>query len=300
MNRAFQQTLEPRLYYLYVEFDEQADLPQFDATPTTPSYAQLFRSNRFAGYDRLGDANQVSLAISTSFLFSSTGAEFLRASIGQTHYFQDREVIFKPSLADDPTASTSPIFSELRMALGSTMSLNTIFEWEPSEGRTNRAKLSFKYYPDERRILNVTYSYTSPEVVPLVLPGQIRNSEESDLSFFWPVYRNWSAIGRWNYGWDSGQTIESLFGVEYNSCCWRFRMAFHRFLKEPRVISVTVDDPGSPTGETTVRGLDRRSDSGIFFEFQLKGLADLGGSLDRLLEDSIPGYRAREDRIDSK
>jgi LPS-assembly protein len=300
MNRAFQQTLEPRLYYLYVEFDEQADLPQFDATPTTPSYSQLFRSNRFAGYDRLGDADQLSLGISTSFLFSSTGAEFLRASIGQTYYFQDREVIFKPSLSEDPTAETSPIFSGLRMALGSTMSLNTIFEWEPREGRTNRGKVSFKYHPDNRRILNVTYSYTSPEVVPLVLPGAIRNSEESDLSFFWPVYRNWSAIGRWNYGWDAGQTIESLFGVEYNSCCWRFRVAFHRFLKEPRVISVTVDDPGSPTGETTVRGLDRRSDSGIFFEFQLKGLADLGGSLDRLLEDSIPGYRAREDRIDLK
>jgi LPS-assembly protein len=300
MNRDFQQTLEPRLYYLNVEFDEQADLPQFDATPATPSYAQLFRNNRFPGYDRLGDANQVSLGISSSLLFSSTGAEFLRASIGQTYFFQDREVIFRPSPAYDPTAETSPIFLELRMALGSTMSLNTIYEWDPHEERTNRGKLSFKYYPDARRIVNVTYSYTSPEVVPLGVAGLKRNSEETDLSFFWPVYRNWSALGRWNYGWDSGQTVESLFGVEYNGCCWRFRVAYHRFLKEPRLISVSVDDPGSPTGETTFRKLDHRSDSGIFFEFQLKGLADLGGRLDSLLEDSIPGYRAREDRIDSQ
>jgi LPS-assembly protein len=297
MNRAFQQTLEPRLYYLYVEFDEQADLPQFDATATTPSYSQLFRRNRFAGYDRLGDANQISLGISTSFLFSSTGAEFLRASIGQTYYFQDREVIFRPSRSEDPTAESSPIFSQLRMALGSTMSLNTRLEWDPSEGRTNQGKLSFKYYPDERRILNVTYSYTNPEVKSLFVDGET-NSKESDLSFFWPVYRNWSAIGRWNYGWNANQTIESLFGVEYNSCCWRFRVAFHRFLKSPRVITVTVDDPDSPTGQRTERGLDRRSDTGIFFEFQLKGLADLGGSLDRLLEDSIPGYRAREERLE--
>jgi len=297
MGHDFLQTLESRLYYLYVQFDEQDDLPRFDATPITPSYPQLFRNNRFAGYDRLGDANQISLGISTSFLFADTGAEFLRASIGQTYYFQDREVIFKPTLSEDPTVGSSPLFTELRMALGSAMSLTSSFEWEPREGRSNRGKLAFKYYPDNRRILNLTYSYTSPEVKSLFLPGQLRNSEESDVSFIWPIRGKWSAIGRWNFGWDENQTIESLFGVEYNDCCWRFRVVFRRFLKEPRFITVVVDDPDSPTGESTLIGLDHRAESGIFFEFQLKGLADLGGRLDRLLENSIPGYRTREDRM---
>jgi len=38
-------------------------------------------------------------------------------------------------------------------------------------------------------------------------------------------------------------------------------------------------------------------DTGIFFEFQLKGLATVGKGLDSLLETAIPGYRARENRI---
>jgi LPS-assembly protein len=296
MGRDFQQTLEPRLYFLYVDFDEQDDLPQFDATASTPSYSQLFRKNRFAGYDRIGDAKQLSVGLSTSFLFAETGAEFLKASIGQVYYFQDREVIFRPKPADDPTAGSSALFTELRMTLGPQLSMTSSLEWEPREGRTNRGKLSLKYNPDPRRIFNVSYTYTSPEVEQL-LRGKISNSEESDLSFIWPIAGKWSSIGRWNFGWDENQTMESLIGLEYNDCCWKFRIAYRRYLKDPRLITVTVDDPSSPGGEMNVSILQQRSDSGIFFEVQLKGLANLGGRLDRLLEDSIPGYRAREERI---
>ena len=62
------------------------------------------------------------------------------------------------------------------------------------------------------------------------------------------------------------------------------RIVFRRNLDEPRLLSLSA--PGMQPRLI----LDRRADSGIFFEFQLKGLASLGGRLDSLLEDAIPGY----------
>ena len=127
--------------------------------------------------------------------------------------------------------------------------------------------------------------------------NSFQNQEESDVSFIWPIAGKWSLIGRWNFGWDDDQTIESLFGVEYNDCCWKLRIVSRRFLEDPRLLVIVIDDPSSPGGRTEITTLDNRANAGIFLEFQLKGLADLGGRLDRFLEDSIPGYRARENRI---
>mgnify|MGYP001161348351 FL=1 len=292
--REFQQTLEPRLFYLYTDFNQQDDLPDFDASVSTPSYAWMFRRNRFSGYDRIADANQLSVGLSTSLLFADTGAEFLKASIGQIRYFDNRKVIFNPRPGDDLSTSFSALFTELRLTLGADLTMNSSFEWEPRNGRSNRGKFSLKYHPDDHKIINLSYGYASSEVQSI---SRFQQQEESDLSFIWRIAGKWSAIGRWNFGWDDDQTIESLFGVEYNDCCWKFRVAFRRYLEDPRLITVTVDDPSSPAGQSQSTRLDHRADSGIFLEFQLKGLAELGGRLDRLLEDSIPGYRARENRI---
>ncbi len=293
-NKKFQQTLEPRLFYLYTEFDRQDDLPRFDASASTPSYSQMFRRNRFSGYDRIADTHQMSIGVSTSLLSADTGAEFLKASIGQIQYFKNREVVFQPKTGDDLSANSSALFTELRLALGANLSMNSSFEWEPRNGRSNRGKYSLKYRPDEYKIVNLSYSYTSSEVQSARL---FQRQEESDLSFIWRIASKWSAIGRWNFGWDDDQTIESLLGVEYNDCCWKFRVVFRRFIEDPRLMTITFDDPSSPAGQSQFTRLDHRADSGIFLEFQLKGLAELGGRLDRLLEDSIPGYRARENRI---
>ena len=52
----------------------------------------FFMTNRFSGYDRIGDANQISYALTTRLLDQYTGEEKLRASIGQIYYFEDRRV----------------------------------------------------------------------------------------------------------------------------------------------------------------------------------------------------------------
>ena len=286
-----QQTLEPRLYYLRVEFDEQDDLPAFDATNPAPRYDSLFRKNRYSGFDRYGDTEQFSVGVESSLLFADTGAEFFHVALGQAFYLRDRNVVFRPNPADDPTRDSSPLFANLRFGLDEKLSLNTTYEYDPRTSSTNQTKVSLKYTPDNRRILNLGYSYTNPEAYFIQSVRGFSSSEESDVSVIWPLMKKWSAFGRWNFGWDNDQTIESMAGIEYNDCCFKVRFAFRRFLQEPLFVDVTLPDGSTSTF------VQPRAESRFLVEVQLKGLGNLNNRLDRLLEYAIPGYRQREDTI---
>ena len=275
------QTLEPRLFYLHADEDFQATLPSFDSSPLTPTFDSLFRDNRYTGYDRIGDADQVSLGLTTRY-YNASGAQLFAASLGQTYHFSDRKVNFGLTPGVDPTADTSPVFLAINTKVGD-LDIRSAYEYDSDSGKSNRSYVSLKYRHPSSALVNFTYTLTDVSVQRDRLP---RNEEETDLSFLWPISENINVIGRWNYGWDNKETTESLLGVEYNDCCWKARIVFRRELEEPRLIGLAV--PGQPIQYVT----DRRADSGIYFEFQLKGLASLGGRLDSLIRDSIPGYIA--------
>lgn len=284
-NRKLRQTLEPRMYFLWVSDKDQQDLPEFDAIRLTPSYRQLFRNDRFGGKDRVGDARQLTLGLTSHLFEQETGVERLKTSIGQVYYFQDRSV----GLSSDPdgitnASNTSAIFSEIQVKLFRNLRINAMLEWDPTDNRTNRRNLTVRYTDSKRRIFNLGYSYTHEDVQNT---RRYQNLEESDVSFLWPISGKWSLTGRWNFGWDENQTIESLLGIEYNDCCWRARMIYRRYLKDPRTLMVTTIENGSSTSQLV---LDNRAETGIFIEFELKGLTTVGQRLDALLNESIIGY----------
>ncbi len=288
----WQQTLEPRFYYLYVESEDQSEFPLFDVRPSSPSWSTLFRTNRYSGYDRVADANQISLGLTTRFITRADGAEVLSASIGQTRYLQDRDVNYLLQVGDDPTRAASPLFLQARLQLAETLSIAGSYEFEPDVNLSNRGTFSMQYRSsDHRSIMNLVYVYANPLVQRL---GARNNEEESDLSVIFPLGPRLSVIGRWNFNWDRHQTLESFAGIEYNDCCLKTRVVFRRFLEFPRDVTFITDTPDGPVAET--REI-MPADTGIFFEIQLKGLGTLGRRLDLLLERGIPGYRQREDLI---
>ena len=278
-NRELTQTLEPRLHYLYVEESSQDNLPLFDSTLVTPSYDTLFRNRRYTGYDRVGDANRFALGLTTRFL-DERGVQRFAASAGQLYHLEDRAITTGVSPGSDPTTSRSPLFLSLALS-GNRLSGYASYEFEPDSTRSNRSFVSVRYRPGDQTLLNFSYAMTNSLVQRNTL---IRDEEETDISLIWPVSEAWQVVARWNYGWDSGQTIESLLGLEYNDCCWRARVLFRRNLDEPRFITLTAP------GQQPEQVVERRSENGIYFEFQLKGLGSLGGRLDAMLIDAIPGY----------
>ncbi|MDP9087287.1 MAG: LPS assembly protein LptD [Pseudomonadota bacterium] len=81
------QTLEPRLVYSYVPYRNQDELPIFDSGLPDLNLTELFRTNRYVGSDRIGDANQVALALTTRLFDTVSGTQYLSATVGQIRYF---------------------------------------------------------------------------------------------------------------------------------------------------------------------------------------------------------------------
>ena len=259
------QTLEPRAYYLYQEYVDQQMLPRFDASRLTFGYHQLFRENRFSGLDRIGDANQLTAGITTRFLNAQTGLEYLRASIGEIVYFEDRRVTLSGAPGADELQPTSALAGELVTTLNGRWRVTGSLVWDPHDNEVDEGAVNLQYRLDNRRIVNLGYRNRVETDI-----------EQTDFSVYWPVSRNFSFIGRWNYDLVSGRTVEGFAGIEYNNCCWQVRLLARRFI-----------DSRSGKNIATLE-----ADEGVFIQIVFKGLAGVGSKIESFLERGIRGYRA--------
>ena len=263
-DRQLLQTLEPRLYYLWQEFEDQSQLPLFDATQLSFSFQQLYRDNRFSGRDRYGDANQLSAGLTSRLLNRTTGVEYVRMSVGQIYYFEDRRVSLSGTQTIEETRDSSLIASEASLRLFGNVNGTGTLIWDPREEETVESSLTLGYRADSRRIVNFGFRrFRTTEI------------EQGEASVYWPLARRWSVIGRWQYDFDTRQTIEAFGGVEYNNCCVRVRLIGRSNIE---AINGAVAEGA-------------RSDEGIFVQLVFKGLAGFGSGLESMLERGIRGYR---------
>ncbi|MDO6460268.1 LPS-assembly protein LptD [Granulosicoccaceae sp. 1_MG-2023] len=249
------QTLEPRIFYLRVPYEDQSDIPVFDSGELDFNFSQLFRENRFSGADRVADANQISTAITTRWIDGPSGREQLRASLGQIVYFDDRRVMLE-STDSTETRGSSDIVGEISAELKNNWSVRTGIQWNPYSSTTERSSMQLSYRPDNGGLFNMAHRRLEGE------------TELIDFSAYWPVNDRWKLGGRWNYSLDSDTSIETTLGVEYESCCWAFRFAARRYISD--------------------NGLDH--DTNFFLELILKGLAPVGDNIGELLESGVLGY----------
>ena len=264
------QTLEPRLFYLFQEREAQNELPLFDVTELRFNYNQLFRRNSFSGLDRISDANQLSVGLSSAFVDAANGREYLRASIGQIFFFKDRTVAGPSGLEDDDAHSSSAIAGQVRARVARHWNLNSAVIWDPNDNTVDETLFALGYRKNNRRIANVGYRQGGPEQL-----------DQTDLSFLWGVSRRISVLGRWNYDLNSNRTIEGFAGLEYNDCCWQMRLIARRFIESRSVALIEEVEP----------------DKGVFFQFVFKGLAGFGTKIDTLMQRGIRGYRPDDSNL---
>jgi LPS-assembly protein len=260
LDNGYQQTLEPRLYYLNVPFEDQNNTPLFDTSFPDFSVAQLFRDNRFVGGDRISDANQLTLALTSRILNPNTGNEFLRASIGQIFYFEDRRVSLDDTV---DTAKQSDVIAELGTNWGRWQS-NIDLQWDTTNSELSKEIFFLHYKSDERHLFNIGYrKYLENSSVDI---------EQTDTSFVYAFNRKYTGLLRWNYSLKDNKDIDTIAGIMYNSCCWSIQL-----LTQRRLQNSTVDK--------------NAYDNSILLQFVFKGLGNLSGSKARTtLEQSIFGY----------
>jgi len=289
-NNPYHQTLEPQIYYTYVPYRDQNNIPVFDTTLNTLTYDELFLYNRFSGLDRIGDANQISYGLTTRFIDDQSGAEKLRAGIGQILYFRDRKVTLCSPLSainsNVPCVSTpsnpadtfnkSPLSGVLNYNLNKDWGLTASSIWDVQSNQFTNQSIALHYQPDTRKIVNFGYGYVfngDPQLNDV--PGSGRsNLSQTDFSFAWPLARDWSTVGRWTQNWNHHHFQNLLYGLQYDSCCWAVRFVTGRAFSNL-----------SPTNTY-------QYNTQFFIQVALKGLGNYGNAdPSQLLGSSISGYQ---------
>jgi len=271
------QTLEPRLYYLYSEYDKQTDQPDFDSAELTFNYNQLFRETRFSGHDRLDDANQVSVGLTSNFIDAESGHRLFSASVGQIFYFRDRKVRllpFEPPLDE----SGSEIAGQMTFSPNKHLNMRSSLVWDPYSGDMNSGHIQTAYTTDNGSIFNIGYSYRRPLTTIITQPV----TEEANISGYFPLDNNWSVFAAMNYSVEANTSVEDMVGVEYDNCCWTVRLLHLRYYDN---VSDRIPDFNHPN-------LEREHSTQI--QIVLKGMGGFGDRITNIMEDMIRGYDERE------
>jgi LPS-assembly protein len=256
-----QQTLEPRLFYVYAPYRNQDDIPLFDTTLADFNYPQLFNENRFTGGDRFGDANQLTLAL-TSRLLQPNGQERMRATIGQRYYFQEERVGLTPG-SSLRTSAESDILASLGGRLARQWTFDVTTQYHLREGDVQRFSFSTRYSPEIAKVINASYRFQRASASSI---GE--GLRQIDISGQWPIAAGWYGVGRYNYSLLDSRLLEGLAGFEYNAGCWVFRTVVQRLQAAANVTSTA-----------------------LIFQIEFNGLGQIGtDQASSFLRRNVPGY----------
>ena len=264
------QTLEPRLFYNYIPTKSQNDLPNFDSSENSFSYDQLFRENLYSGNDRINSANSISTAVQTRILSPETGAELLRAGMGQKFYIKNDNVLLDGSVSRYQR-NRSDWIGFIHGNVSQSVSIDTDIHYNQNQSRVENFAAGIRYNPEAGKVLSARYKYGRNEKIYLQSDGDYFYDKLSqvDLAAQWPLKNNLYAVARYNYALNVSRPLDMLVGLEYKSgCgCWS----------------------ASVVAQHYVTGLNS-SKNAVLFSLQLKDLSNIGNNPFEQLRLAIPGY----------
>ena len=263
----YYQTLEPRVFYLYIPETDQTDLPVFDTAlyDLSSSHSTLFYEDRFSGADRMGDANQFTLSVTSQFQLDNSSTRG-SLTVGQAFFLRDREVVLpRQAIQKQPY---SPLIVEFNLTPINHLTMGGSYHWDFENQISRRFSLNAQYQPGEKKVINISYDRLSAPSG--VIRRAVTSLEQTNVSFQWPLGKQWSIIGRWYYDLPTNRSLEVFGGVEYESCCWAFRAVGRRFLSN----------------------LDGDFQTAFFLQIELKGLAGIGRKTVDFLTENISGYES--------
>ncbi len=226
--RRFTSVLEPEFMYLYVPRKAQEQMPLFDTGFKEFSYDRLFADNRFSGVDRVGDANQLSLGLVAKMLHKNSGIEIARARIGQIHYFDDRKVGLQSAV--DNREKQSDVIADLQVRFTDRVSLRSEVQLGKRTAFAGGSKHSLRYRAENRVRFEVSFHSLQAGGNGFVDSGPAEKFRQLRLAFDTPVRENWRVHGAWSQDLKGGRDLESLVGLEYESCCWSISFFAQRLL----------------------------------------------------------------------
>lgn len=280
--RGLRQTLEPRLVYAHTPYKDQSGLPNFDSAPKDFNLNALYSDNAFSGIDRVSDANQVTMGVTTRWLDPDNGVEVLRLGVAQRYLLRTQRITPEGTPS---TRNLSDIYLNGSTSLVPNVSLASEVQYNPEIQRAVGYSNAATYSPGPFKVVSVSYT------------GSRNFSEQVAVGWQWPLYGPESSrisgaplvrsrggegksctgtvygVGRVNYSMRDSRVTDSIVGFEYDAGCWIGRVVAERL--------------STGLNEATSR---------VLIQLELVGLSRLGANPLQLLKDNVPGYRLLRDR----
>jgi LPS-assembly protein len=251
------QTLEPRAFYVKIPYQDQSSLPVYDTSQAGFNFAQMFTENRFYGNDRVGDANMMTVALTSRLIDNTGGIERLRVALGQRFSYETPLVNLGPPEAN----SKSNMLLSVGGRVTNALTFNSLVEYDPNSQHTLSYNASTGYKPEIGKVVNLGYRYTRVGDIPA------NDVRQADFSTQWPLFWHWYAVSRFSYSFHDRQVLEKLVGLEYNQTCWMLRLVAQEF----------------PVA-------NQQKSTGIFVQLELNDFIALGADPLSALRLSVPGY----------
>ncbi|MBV6273557.1 LPS-assembly protein LptD [Alcaligenaceae bacterium CGII-47] len=267
------QTLEPRAYYLYVPYRDQSMLPVFDTGYATFNFAQAFDENIFSGSDRIANANQLTVGLTSRWLDADNGFERLTLSAAQRLYFEDQRVALgNEALRVD--AKSDYLFGA-NAALTDKFSIYFDGQFNPQTRQRNRMSSGMRWSPKRLATVSLSYRYErdpnlyfTPYQSQSITNSALASREQVSISGQWPLSQRWYGVGRYDYSLQEKRSTQSILGLEYKGdCCWAARVVMQRYAVSTEQVNTAV-----------------------FLQLELTGLGSLGTDPMSLLSDRITDY----------
>lgn len=265
------QTLEPRIYYLNVPYRDQSDFPVYDTTLSDFSFSQAFQENIYTGgWDRIANANQLTVALGSRYLHATTGEERAYFAVGQRFYFEDQLVTLPGEVPRTNVESEYLISAAANLT--DTLSTSLDLQYNPYDNSWDRSQIVARFSPKRAAAITASYRYQRNPTGIYQPQGQ----DQISLSFQWPLTAQLYSVGRVDYSLlnEPDQEIyprvtQAIAGFEYRGdCCWAARVVYQRYAIDPNQVN-----------------------NAIFFQLELSGLGALGQDPLSLLGRSIPDYQ---------
>ena len=268
------QTLEPRLYYLYVPYRDQSHIPVFDTAYADFSFSQAFSENIFSGgWDRIANANQLTIGLTSRWLDADSGFERMSLSLAQRIHFSDQRVTLWPG-EQSRFRDKSDYLLGASAALTDKLSVRLDAQFNPDSRERNRMAAGLRWEPKRLASLSAWYRYQrDPRQVyepSLQLTDEEDQSrEQATIAGQWPLSKHWYALGRYDYSIKESRSTQSILGLEYKGdCCWSARVVFQRY-------AVARNDVNTA----------------VFFQLELAGLGGIGSDPMSMISERINGYQ---------
>ncbi len=269
------QTLEPQIQYLYVPYKDQSEINLYDTALLRDDYAGLFRARGFSGLDRILDANQLTIGMTTR-IKDMNNKESLKLSIGQTYYFKQSQLTLDSNNTTQDAMqrfNSSALAGEIDFNFNNQWHFSQALQLDDNHTKINQSKLTVDYRISDSKLVQFSHRFIK----------DINNSKinQLGLKMVWPIDEKWTVVGNFYRDLNLNRTIDRFIGLQYESCCWAIQFKAYRELRTHYQV-----------GSTMSALVQNEFDSGFSLSFQIRGLgATKKSKAAEMLSDGLFSYR---------